>query len=549
MMAQADLIIHLHQACERGSLEDFKNTLLALQDKDSSSYIDFSQKFLSGEHNGCTVLHTAARHNCVSILEYIYSLGASLDVEDKSMATPLLYAIMRNSGDAVAFLISKGANPNTKDYYNNSALLKAITSNQYDLAEILIRGGADVNVKVGTKDQTVLDDACQRGDAKACKFLLDSHAVLLRKDSDDRMCLYHALPYPKVVELLLQRAVTANIFSKLVRNLDRDKYTVLHTAVLENYADTVSTIINFTSEYNPLLAEDIINEPTKDQQTPLHLAVKTKNQNISSILINCQFTNTNTQNSAGDTPMHIAIRNGCGNILESLLENDKSHNSLKIKNNDKFTPQELAKELQIDVEHVFNGFKESRFQHDFIGRDTIRKYRFVVFVFYRGSWCRACKNMLEKLNHIIDDVHALNGELIGVSSESAASRSVMKSLKLSYNVIDDEKGTLAKQLGVKIAKKNSHTIDGLIKLLKTHGINSTLHKIESNYPNGMAQPAIVIVRRDGQVVYRWISTPLAKNSYGTFERIEVPHIANLIKFCKYLSSSLTRSQIFIMLFK
>jgi ankyrin repeat protein/peroxiredoxin len=520
----------LHALCEEGNLDALKQLISEICKQEKTTFIDFSSRFQDNQHNGCTILHTAARNNHVSILEYLFSLGISLDVEDKSLATPLMYAVMRGSGDAVAYLASKGANVNVKDFYNNSVLLKAITLGYYDLAEILIRAGADINVKVGTKDQTLLHDACQRGDLTACQFLLDLSASIARKDIDDRTSLFYALPYPKIVKLLCEHAVKSNQFSKLIRALDVEKYTVLHKAVLSDNVEALTIILDMITEFSPLLAEDMVNEKGRNEQTPLHLAVKTNNYQITTNLLRCEYTNPNIQDARGDTPMHVAVRYGCGNILEMLLENDRAQNSRNIRNTDKLLPQELAKELQIDVDHVFNGFKDSRFQVDFIGRDTIRKYRFVVFVFYRGSWCRTCKNMLERLNHIIDDVHALNGELIGVSSESAAARAVMKSLKLSYNVIDDEKGTLAKQMGVKIAKKNSHTFNGIIQLLKTHNMQNTLHKIEQKYPNGMAQPAIVIVRRDGQVVYRWISTPLEKNAFGMFERIEVPHIANLIKF-------------------
>jgi ankyrin repeat protein len=538
-MQQVVSVREIHATCEEGDVETLKKITKDIQDQDKKSYVDFGERFLDNENNHCTILHTAARYNRVNVIDYLFSLGMSLEVEDKSMATPLMYAIMRNSGDAVAHLIKKGANVNVKDYYNNPALFKSLSNKDTSIAEMLLLAGADINVKIGSNDQTMLDDACKRGDIATCGFLLNNNAFLLRKDSDDRTCLYYALQHPKIVTLLCNRAVELHQLSKLIRIMDRDKNTVMHLAVIENCKASLRILIEKAHEFNALLAEDIVNEKGKDDQTPLHYAIINNSKDIAQELINCPLINVNAQNTKGDTPMHTAIKHGNGNLLEAVLENENSHASLKIKNNDKFTPQELAKELNVDVDHVFNGFKNHRLSvMDFVGRDTIRKYRFVVFVFYRGSWSRACKNMLEKLNHIVDDVHALNGELIGVSSESAASRNVMKSLRLSYNVIDDEKGLLAKQLGVKVSKKHSAAMTGLITLLQKHNISGIMSNIEENYPNGMAQPAIVIVRRDGQVVYRWLSTPLEKNSFGMFERIEVPHIAQLIKFCKsYVKST------------
>jgi ankyrin repeat protein/peroxiredoxin len=523
----------LHQACEQGDLNQVLRFTEDTMRQEKRNFIDYKERFLNNDHNGCTILHTAARFNRVNVIQYLFASGMSLEVEDKTLATPLLYAIMNNSGDAVAYLISKGANVNTKDVYNRAPLLIVLSSNNGDtsIAEMLLRAGADINIKLGSNDHTLLDDACQRGDLSQCQFLLNASAFMLRKDADDRTCLYYALQHPNIIRLLCKRAMELNQLSKLIRILDRDKNTIIHLAVIHNHPEALSILLDLTIEYNELFTEDIINEKGKDGQTPFHLAVMYNNINITNMLVQHPLVNLNAQNERGDTPMHVAIRQGNGNILETLLECDLAKTSLQIKNADKFTPQELAKELHVDVDHVFNGFKDHRFSAlDFVGRDTIRKYRFVVFVFYRGSWSRACKNMLERLNIIVDDVHALNGELIGVSSESAASRSIMKSLKLAYNVIDDDKGELAKQLGVKVYKRHSAAIEGLIKLYRTHNILNTLNKIEHRYPNGMAQPAIVIVRRDGQVVYRWISTPLEKNAFGMFERIEVPHIATLIKF-------------------
>ncbi|KAL0477727.1 redoxin domain-containing protein [Acrasis kona] len=139
-------------------------------------------------------------------------------------------------------------------------------------------------------------------------------------------------------------------------------------------------------------------------------------------------------------------------------------------------------------------------------------------------------NMLEKLNAIVDDVHALNGEVFAVSSQNAAARNIINSLKLSFNVLDDERGAIAKSLGVKLCKDQDPAVSGLVKLLKQHNGDRLASRIEQKYPSGMVQPAIVIVRRDGEVVYKWISNPMERNAYGTFQRMDIPHVRTIIKF-------------------
>ncbi|MBR1437613.1 MAG: ankyrin repeat domain-containing protein [Synergistaceae bacterium] len=71
------------------------------------------------------------------------SAGVSVNVTNKSSATPLMFAAQSNTAEAVEILIHAGASLNAQDDSGNTALIYAASFNHDDVVDALINAGAD----------------------------------------------------------------------------------------------------------------------------------------------------------------------------------------------------------------------------------------------------------------------------------------------------------------------------------------------------------------------------------------------------------------------
>jgi len=71
--------------------------------------------------------------------------GAAVD-EDKTLATPLLIAVINQQPEAVRLLLAAGADPNVRDEEGDSPLLSAVVNNDFETVELLLCCGATATI-------------------------------------------------------------------------------------------------------------------------------------------------------------------------------------------------------------------------------------------------------------------------------------------------------------------------------------------------------------------------------------------------------------------
>jgi len=125
-------------------------------------------------------------------------------------------------------------------------------------------------------------------------------------------------------------------------------------------------------------------------------------------------------------------------------------------------------------------------------------------VFFRGNWCPFCQGYLRELSGaFLSDLRAAGGELIGITAQSeSGAEKAHEDWGLTFPVYSDPSNSLADRFGVAITPKE----------------NTPLAKSPDEYPNGMAQPGLVILNQAGETLVHWAINPGKANHNGATDR-------------------------------
>ncbi|MBQ7154395.1 MAG: ankyrin repeat domain-containing protein [Synergistaceae bacterium] len=88
-----------------------------------------------------------ARSGSEDDLAQAINSGISINVTNKSAATPLMFAAKSNSADIIDLLVKSGADLNAQDIKGNTPLIYAAAYNTDDVVDALIDAGADLHIK------------------------------------------------------------------------------------------------------------------------------------------------------------------------------------------------------------------------------------------------------------------------------------------------------------------------------------------------------------------------------------------------------------------
>ncbi|KAI8850930.1 ankyrin repeat-containing domain protein [Chytridium lagenaria] len=123
----------MHAACFSGHVEVVKEL-----------YKCGLHNFEERTDDHCTPFFLAASKNSLDVMDYLRSLGASLDITNKKGWTPLIAASAGGHLEAVEWLISKGSHVNVTDNEGKTALYLAIEQQHIPVAEYLLENSFSI---------------------------------------------------------------------------------------------------------------------------------------------------------------------------------------------------------------------------------------------------------------------------------------------------------------------------------------------------------------------------------------------------------------------
>ena len=163
----------------------------------------------------------------VDIIQLLLSKGASVNFQDNTGGTALVYAVNDRSLEAVKLLLEKNARVDIgTDRFGTPPLHFAVSDcllfpASREIAKLLLERGAPVELQDSQK-QTALIIACSIGNLELLKLLLQKGAKIDYLDNEGGYALLYAVRYAiqrrnlevknfEIIELLLEKGAKANI--------------------------------------------------------------------------------------------------------------------------------------------------------------------------------------------------------------------------------------------------------------------------------------------------------------------------------------------------
>ena len=260
---------------------------------------------------GLTALHVAARENDVKVLKALLDHGAAVNVKDTlTRMTPIHFAALHDSGEAIELLVKKGAKIDASDSTGRTALKIAAFSGNKKAAQALLKAGARIN-KMQNLSSTALINAVSGQHIDMVELLLDSGANVNGTDEHGNTPLIVAAfkGDDKIVKLLLDKKADVALMN------DQGQSALIIAAFLENIP-VVNLLLNDGAD---VLAK------TKYGRSPVHLAAITGNQVLVNVLLE-HGARPAIIDTTEDDLFGTALSNGL--YGEWLIKNNKSDDSL-----------------------------------------------------------------------------------------------------------------------------------------------------------------------------------------------------------------------------
>uniref|UniRef100_A0A6Q2Z324 Euchromatic histone-lysine N-methyltransferase 2 n=1 Tax=Esox lucius TaxID=8010 RepID=A0A6Q2Z324_ESOLU len=237
----------LYPAAKQGEVQ---RVLLMLMEGIDPTYQAESQ-------NRRSALHAAAQRGLLEVCYMLVQAGAKLDVQDKSMRTPLLEAIVNNHVDVTKYLVQSGACVyQTEDGY--TGLHHASKLGNLEIVTLLLETGqVDINAQ-DSGGWTPIIWAAEHKHIQVIRALLNRGADVTLKDKEMNVCLHWAsfAGCAEIAEMVLNAGCPLSSV-----NMHGD--TPLHIAAREGFFECVTLFLSRGADI------DIMN---REGDTPLSLA-------------------------------------------------------------------------------------------------------------------------------------------------------------------------------------------------------------------------------------------------------------------------------------
>lgn len=306
------------------------NNLEAIMYLCTNSNIDINAR----DVDGWTPLYYAAHSKSIEAYNLLIMLGADSTIADNNNVLPetvltrtieeennelrdidieLFKAIEADDYKTIRSLINRGANINAKDGYGLSALHLAIKNNSIDSLNTLI---ANRNINLESK-------------------LPEGYFTHLGDNSNDAVYIGKATP---LIYAIFKSNGSSKIVNALIRKgadvnaVDEEGWsTFLYAAAFGN-----SSILRSIVSKN----KNLVNSKTKDNVTPLHMAVVYDNIDNIKYLVRNLKVDINAQDNDGWTALYYAAANNKRDAYNLLLRLGADKN---IANNDGLKPADVLK--------------------------------------------------------------------------------------------------------------------------------------------------------------------------------------------------------------
>lgn len=273
-----------------------------------------------------TILHLAAEHGQVSVINLLLRQGAKLDLRDRLGHTALHKASEMGHAAAVGALVRAGADIYARDQASKSPQHLAAQNGHENAVRTLV-----VEERRSFKNQTTfLHMAAIDDDAVLAETLLRNSASVDTRDGQNKTALFHAISRgnEKTAAVLLQAGAQVDpeiieaafelnkkpVLSLLLRNIKTamsrtEVKSVLFKAVQRNLDGIVAALIDAGADVN--VCNDL-------GYTPLLLAIELNNLEVFKVLVsNKAQLDKRLPNQM--SALHLAIQSGSVPITEVCL--------------------------------------------------------------------------------------------------------------------------------------------------------------------------------------------------------------------------------------
>ncbi|KAF0640929.1 hypothetical protein FPSE5266_00694 [Fusarium pseudograminearum] len=294
-----------------------------------------------------TPLHLAVKHNNNELVTVLLAMGASLSTNKDRYQSPLMLACSRGGLEMVATMLrSKSRAAEDQDGEGKIALHYVVETRQCDddvrrrIMEKLIEAMKNVDMKsVDVKDNdgcTPLHIATQKADNSAVSFLLDSGADPCTKDKDGRNALHHAVItwlYDKEsAERMLD--ITQELLKKapgcINASNDAGQTPLTWACRLGGPLDFISQVVNLSKQKGSKIN---LNQPDdKFGESPLSWACQYNKKDIVKILIASATVDLSQKATRFTpyTPLHYALKEKNQDIVQMLVSNPTRHADINV---------------------------------------------------------------------------------------------------------------------------------------------------------------------------------------------------------------------------
>ena len=278
---------------------------------------EFGYDIMAADDEGLTGLHYAVENNCT---EVITELVGHVNLCNHQFHTLLHFSMLSSTDVTIKLLLQLGVNPISRNQEGRLPIHVAARHGRINIVSTLVNDfNCDPAVR-GPNGITPLHEACYSGNLDLVRFLIrDMKCDSCCQDNDGNTPLHFAARSLNDSTPIIRELTEQN--GTLLEGLNNRRQTPLHVAVecwrLE--------IVKFLSKLGcNLVASDI------DGNTPLHLAAKQGELNIVKELVEHYAVPMDCWNNNHQLPIHFALERNYEDVVNVFLLHTDGNTPLHI---------------------------------------------------------------------------------------------------------------------------------------------------------------------------------------------------------------------------